>query len=213
MRLTVQAPPFAFDDEIDVPFNTPTAVVLDAGDPGNNPLTYSIVTPPTHGTLSGTAPNLTYTPTTGFSGTDQFTYSVSNGLATSEVATVTLTVSTSAPVANDDCMWRCSTPRSAYPAATGALANDNGNGLALTATLVNPPTNGTLSLNPDGSFTYTPNAGFTGIDSFDYQATDSNGAVSALANVLLLVEWAAGGFEPDVIGRARLQRRCGAGRQ
>ena len=55
-------------------------------------LTYTVFTAPSHGTLSGTAPNLTYTPTTGFSGTDSFTFSVSNGTNPSATATVSITV-------------------------------------------------------------------------------------------------------------------------
>jgi gliding motility-associated-like protein/uncharacterized repeat protein (TIGR01451 family) len=49
---------------------------------------------------------------------------------------------------------------------------------ALTATLVTGPANGTLQLNADGTFTYTPNAGFTGTDSYVYSACDNQGACS-----------------------------------
>ena len=56
------------------------------------PLTYSVATSPAHGTLAGTAPNLTYTPTAGYVGTDAFTFKVSNGTNTSSAATVSLTV-------------------------------------------------------------------------------------------------------------------------
>jgi hypothetical protein len=55
--------------------------------------------------------------------------------------------------------------------APGVLSNDtNPNTLAnLTAVKVTDPNNGTLTLNPDGSFTYTPNPGFSGSDSFTYK--------------------------------------------
>src|SRR5690606_41230992 len=69
--------------------------------------------------------------------------------------------------------------RSTVP-APGVLANDTDpNGDPLTAQLVDGPANGTLVLNPDGSFTYTPDTGFSGTDSFTYQASDG----SALSNV------------------------------
>ena len=56
-------------------------------------------------------------------------------------------------------------------AAPGVLANDTAaGGATLTAVLVTGPAHGTLTLNPDGSFTYTPAAGFSGSDSFTYQA-------------------------------------------
>ena len=55
------------------------------------------------------------------------------------------------------------------------LANDSDpEGSALTAILVSSPSNGTLTLNADGTFNYTPNSGFTGIDSFTYKANDGS---------------------------------------
>jgi len=58
-------------------------------------------------------------------------------------------------------------------AAPGVLANDTSfTGNPLTAILVTNPANGTLALNANGSFTYTPNAAFVGTDSFTYQAND-----------------------------------------
>ncbi len=56
----------------------PTNVTLFASDIENDDLTYSIITPPENGTLSGDAPNLTYTPESNFSGTDSFVYQVSD---------------------------------------------------------------------------------------------------------------------------------------
>jgi hypothetical protein len=57
--------------------------------------------------------------------------------------------------------------------APGLLANDSdGDGDGLTAVLTTPPTNGAISLNADGSFTYTPTLNFSGSDSFTYQAND-----------------------------------------
>jgi large repetitive protein len=53
------------------------------------------------------------------------------------------------------------------------LANDtDADEDTLTAVLVNGPANGSLTLNPDGTFSYTPNEGFFGTDSFTYQAND-----------------------------------------
>ena len=72
-------------------------------------------------------------------------------------------------------------------AAQGVLANDTSmNGGTLTATLVNGTANGKVTLNADGSFSYTPNAGFTGPDSFTYTAA-SGLAVSAPATVTITV--------------------------
>ena len=64
-------------------------------------LTYAIVTGPAHGTLTGTAPNLTYTPAANYNGPDSFTFKANDGSADSNVATVSITVTpvNDAPVA------------------------------------------------------------------------------------------------------------------
>jgi len=78
-------------------------------------------------------------------------------------------------------------------AAPGVLANDSDtDGDALTAVLVPNGTAGSVTLNPDGSFTYTPPAGFSGEDHFTYQASDGT-ALSALATVAIMVTPVGGG--------------------
>ena len=73
-------------------------------------------------------------------------------------------------------------------AAPGVLGNDSDpDGDALTALLFTGPTQGTLTLNADGSFTYTPASGFVGVDSFTYAALDGKGAVGAPAVVTITV--------------------------
>ena len=97
-----------------------------------------------------------------------------DGTADSSPATVTLTVTSSntAPVAAGDSYATDQDTPLTVP-APGVLGNDtDGDGDALTAALVSGPVNGTLSLNPDGGFTYTPAAGFSGSDSFSYVAQD-----------------------------------------
>jgi PKD repeat protein len=81
-----------------------------------------------------------------------------------------------------------STPQDAAltVAAPGVLANDTDpDGDPLTAQLVGPAANGTVSLQSDGSFTYSPNAGFTGDDSFTYTASD--GSLTSTATVTITV--------------------------
>ncbi|HYH65665.1 MAG TPA: Ig-like domain-containing protein, partial [Urbifossiella sp.] len=68
------------------------AVPVGATDADGDPLTYVIVAPPAHGTLSGAGPAFTYTPAPNYSGPDGFTYRVNDGAADSNVAAVTLTV-------------------------------------------------------------------------------------------------------------------------
>jgi hypothetical protein len=74
--------------------------------------------------------------------------------------------------------------------APGVLANDTASSGTLTVASPRPatgPANGTLTLNADGSFTYQPNTGFTGTDSFTYRALDSSGLASAPATVTITV--------------------------
>ena len=72
------------------------------------------------------------------------------------------------PVANPD-SYSTNEHTTLTVAAPGVLGNDSDpENDTLTASLVDGPANGSLSLNADGSFSYTPNAGFTGCDSFTY---------------------------------------------
>ncbi len=71
-------------------------------------------------------------------------------------------------------------------AAPGVLSNDsNPTGGALTATLIATPTHGTVTLNADGSFVYTPTVGYAGPDSFTYQA--GNGVLSTNATTVTIM--------------------------
>jgi hypothetical protein len=72
--------------------NTAVAITLRGTDPNHEPLTYAIVDAPSQGTLSGTAPNVTYTPNPEFIGNDQFTFKVNDGNNDSPPATVSIRV-------------------------------------------------------------------------------------------------------------------------
>ncbi|MEO6412814.1 MAG: Ig-like domain-containing protein, partial [Pedococcus sp.] len=84
--------PSASDVSVTTPEDTAAAVTLEGTDPDGDALTYTVTSSPAHGTLSGTAPNLTYTPAGDYSGPDSFTYTVSDGTLTSAPATVSITV-------------------------------------------------------------------------------------------------------------------------
>ena len=72
--------------------DTAKAITLSATDVEGSPLTYAIVTAPAHGTLSGSAPALTYTPAADYNGADSFTFKANDGALDSNVATVSITV-------------------------------------------------------------------------------------------------------------------------
>ncbi|HWP97008.1 MAG TPA: Ig-like domain-containing protein [Syntrophomonadaceae bacterium] len=162
-------------------------VLINDTDADGDTLTSQVVIIPSHGTLSlGADGSLTYTPSTGFTGPDTFTYKANDGKADSEPATVTITVtptspgggptnpgtSNSLPVANPD-TYTIETGKTLNVDKPGVLANDSdADGDTLTSHVVDNPSHGTLTLNSDGSLTYTPSSGFIGQDTFTYKAND-----------------------------------------
>ncbi|MCX7804787.1 MAG: Ig-like domain-containing protein [Planctomycetota bacterium] len=88
----VNDPPVTGDQNVTTAEDTPKAITLTATDADGDALTYIVVSGPSHGTLSGTAPNLTYTPDADYSGPDSFTFKANDGMADSNVATVSITV-------------------------------------------------------------------------------------------------------------------------
>ncbi len=101
------------------------------------------------------------------------------------------------PVAVDDSFSTGVDTPLTQGAAAGVLANDtDADGDSLSAVLVGGPSNGTLILNPDGLFTYTPNGGFTGADTFSYKVTDGT-VDSNVATVAITVgsAWFSDSFE------------------
>ncbi len=80
--------------EVETAEETPVTVTLDGSSPSGGSLTYQVVEGPAHGTLTGTLPDLTYTPETNFEGVDAFQFTASDGTRTSLPAQVTLIVQT-----------------------------------------------------------------------------------------------------------------------
>src|SRR5439155_11136537 len=119
-------------------------------------LTAVLVAVPAHGTVIVLANGgFTYTPAANYNGSDSFTYAASDGIATSNVATVALTVTSvnDAPVAVNDAV----TTAEDTAVSGNVLANDTDAdaGTTLTAALVASPTHGTGTLAAPGAFTYT----------------------------------------------------------
>lgn len=88
----VNDPPVASNVSAQTSFGVGVAVTLSATDPDGDALTYVVVAPPQNGALSGTAPNLTYTPNAGFTGSDSFSYKAQDAGAESAVAVATVNV-------------------------------------------------------------------------------------------------------------------------
>ena len=172
--------PVAVDDTFatneDTALNVPAAGVLgNDTDAENDPLTSAVVTGPAHGSLTlNNDGSFAYTPDANYNGTDSFTYKANDGTSDSNIATVNLTINpvNDAPVAVDD-SFTTDEDTALTITAPGVLGNDTDvENNPLTSTVVTGPAHGTLTLNSDGSFTYTPNADFNGADSFTYKAND-----------------------------------------
>jgi VCBS repeat-containing protein len=192
VSIDVVAPPVATDSDFATPENQPLTVPspgLLAGviGSGNLPLIATIDSFPLNGTLSQNPDgSYTYTPNSGFIGSDSFTYHASDGTNNSNEATVTITVY-GPPQAMDDSFSTVQNQQLtvAAPGLIGDVVyNGNQN---LSVSLASQPANGSVSLNADGSFNYTPNAGFVGSDSFTYVATDGT-FTSNVATVSISVQ-------------------------
>jgi hypothetical protein len=170
VSITVVPPaPVANSQSVTTAFATPVSVTLVAT--GAPPITYAVVTPPAHGTLSGTAPNLTYTPSNSFAGADSFTFKANNG-SDSNIATVSITVTApSAPVASSQSVTVN------YQTGTPVTLSATGLG-TLNYTVTIAPTHGTLSGSAP-NLTYTPAAGYSGSDSLSFTATNPGGTSAA----------------------------------
>jgi hypothetical protein len=166
--------PVANDQSVLTNEDTPVAITLTASDVDSAALTFSVVTPPAHGQLTGSAPNLTYTPAPNYFGPDAFTFKANDSLLDSNVATVSIAVTpvTEPPVAVDD----AAETSEDTPVTIDVLANDaDVDEDALTVISVTTPAHGTAVINQDSTVTYTPAANFFGEDSFDYTVSDGQG--------------------------------------
>lgn len=154
----------------------PGGVLSNDVDVDGDPLRAILVSGPSHGSLTLNADgSFIYNPLAYYNGPDSFTYRANDGSTDSNVVTVNIAVTpvNDPPVATLDSYQTNQGTALTVTATNGVLANDRDvDGDVLTAAVVTTTTNGTLVLNPNGSFTYTPQAGFAGIDSFTYLASD-----------------------------------------
>ncbi len=136
------------------------------------------------------AGDLLYVPfNDGFYGKDSFTYTIIDDVNHTATATVTIDVKPAnyPPVAQNDSYTVFADHTLSVAVADGLLANDSDqDGSTLTAVIVGLPTHGALVTSPNGLFSYTPEAGFIGTDSFTYQASDGQ-LLSNLATVTITV--------------------------
>ena len=178
----INDPPIANNDDYSMNEDTilniaAPGILTNDTDPENDPLTALLVSDVSHGILNlNSSGAFDYTPDNNYVGTDTFTYKANDGASDSNTATVTITVNqvNDPPVANDD-YYTTNEDTTLNIAAPGVLANDTDiDGDTLTATLISDVTHGTLNLNSNGGFSYTPDSNYFGTDTFSYQAYDGN---------------------------------------
>jgi large repetitive protein len=194
--LDFNAPPMAVDDTFDAVQDTPLTIVAPGvlandTDPDGDPLavdTYD-ATSANGATITMTPDGaFTYTPATGFAGTDTFTYTITDGRGGTDTATVTIAVNAPPMAVDDTYATQQDTPLTIV--APGVLANDtdpDGDPLAVDTYDATSANGATITMTPDGAFTYTPATGFAGTDTFTYTITDGRGGTDT-ATVSVTVE-------------------------
>jgi ribosomal protein L24E len=186
--------PTAADDWTDTDGTTPVSIDLLANDTdprGNQHLlggSLALVSKPAHGTVTLHANGtLTYTASSGFSGTDSFTYTVKNDMGVVS-APASVFVRINRPAAADE--WidtDGTTPVTLNVLANASDPDGNQHLLASSVKIVAQPAHGTAVVHSDGSITYTASAGFSGTDVLQYTIADDNGGVSLPAHFYIRI--------------------------
>ena len=161
-------------------------------DPNNDSFSVdeTFMVAPTHGQLLlATDGSFSYVPDANFNGVDQFQYQAIDSLGATSTATVTLVINSEPdnPVAQNDAYQFSKNKLFEVTVQNGLLINDfniEAGDLSVNTTAINTTQNGELTLNADGSFTYQPDLGFIGVDSFTYSISNEQG-LTATAQVTL----------------------------
>jgi VCBS repeat-containing protein len=196
--------PLANGQSVTSPKNFSSVITLTASDADSAALTFAIGTAPTHGTLgslgspsctpsgagSSCTAQVTYTPTTNYTGSDSFTFTANDGSLTSAAATVSVTVANNPPAANGQSVTAVEDS-----ALVIVLSGSDANGDSLTFAIGTAPTHGALGAigtpscsagSCTATVTYTPAANYNGSDGFTFTVNDGT-AASGAATVSITV--------------------------
>jgi ELWxxDGT repeat protein/VCBS repeat-containing protein len=199
-------------------------VLANDSDADDDTLNAASASTPAHGAVALHADgSFTYTPATNFNGSDSFTYVTSDGHGATATATATISVAAvnNPPTpAADTYSTNSDTPLTIE--APGVLGNDSDpDADPLSAGSASTAAHGSIALAADGSFTYTPEAGFFGSDSFTYVVSDPSGATAtATVNIGVVgegsvstVKASACGYRLGIglFGGPQIFRGCGTG--
>ena len=182
--------PSVADESLTTQKDTEGSVTLSGSDPEGDTLTWSVSSTPANGSASvDDSGKATYTPDSGHTGSDSFTVQVADTNSNTDTATVSVTVEdpNEAPSVSDTTLTTQEDTE-----ATVTLSASDPEGDSLTWSISTTPEHGGASVDDTGEASYTPNAGYTGDDSFTVKVSDGNGN-SDTAKVAVTVEAAAGG--------------------
>ncbi|MEO0985811.1 MAG: Ig-like domain-containing protein, partial [Cyanobacteria bacterium J06639_14] len=185
---SVNDDPVALDDRGNTAENTPVTlnVLENDSDVDGDTLSISTVGSGANGSVIDNGDGtVTYTPDAGFSGIDSFTYTINDGSNGTATATVEVNVIGNANLPPDAVEDEFDLDEDAVLDGNVLLNDSDPNGDELTANLLTDVSNGSLSLNADGSFSYIPNPDFNGSDSFTYVVTDGRFTDTAVVSLAI----------------------------
>ncbi len=164
--------------------DTAKTMTLAGSDVDGDPLSYVLADGPTHGTVSGSGLNVTYTPEANYSGNDHFAFRLTDGSLDSRVVVMTIQVApvNDAPVANGQSV---TLPEDSFPKSITLTGSDI-EGSALSYIIVSGPAHGMLSVGSSGNASYRPATNYNGADSFTFKVNDG-AADSNVATVTIQV--------------------------
>ncbi len=180
--LDVNDPPVANSLSIFTDEDTNIGVILSASDVETVGLNYVVDQSPAHGTLLGSAPNLTYRPNANYFGTDTFTFHANDGDLDSSIATVSINIASVNDLPTADSRSFSTGEDVAF---SFSLTGSDIESASISYSIVDAPMFGSLSgTAPD--LTYTPNLNYSGQDSFTFRTSDGPGT-SALATISISI--------------------------
>jgi VCBS repeat-containing protein len=164
-----------------------------SGDGGN---VWAKQTDPLHGTVTmNNDGTYTYTPNANYNGNDSFDYTITDADGDNSTATVTITINSvnDVPVAQDD----SDSTDYQTPVTINVLDNDSDpDGDSLSVTSASDPAHGSVTINSDGTITYTPDNGFSGTDTFTYEISDGHGGTDTATVTVNVGTGTAHVFDP-----------------
>ena len=177
-------PPVADSQNVTTDEDAAVSFTLTGSDPDDDPITFQVASGPSNGTISGTLPNLIYSPNANFNGSDALSFLVNDGKIDSAPSTVSITVAAinDPPTAANDSV---TTDEDTPITVISVLANDGDvDGDTVILSDFTQPAHGTVGSNGDGTLSYTPGPDFNGTDSFTYTIGDGNfGTAEAVVTV------------------------------